>query len=85
MKVHNSLGPGLREMTYENAMCVEMRYQGIANSQQSRYPVYHCGELVDEYAPDLIVDCLDNRKKYLVKRNSVSLTRFRESRYISLT
>ncbi len=56
IEVHNSLGPGLREKTYENAMCVELRHQGIAYSQQSRYPVYHRGELVDEFVPDLVVE-----------------------------
>lgn len=56
MEVHNSLGPGLREKTYENAMCVELRHQGIAYSQQSRYSVSHRGENIDEFVPDLVVE-----------------------------
>jgi GxxExxY protein len=56
MSVHNAIGPGLREKTYENALCVEFRYQGIGYSQQKRYPVQHREEQVDEFVPDLIVE-----------------------------
>ena len=56
MTVHNEIGPGLREKTYENALCVEFRHQGIQYSQQTHYPVHYRGELVDEFIPDLIVE-----------------------------
>jgi len=56
MSVHNSVGPGLREKTYENALCVELRRQHIRFSQQSRYPVRYCNEIVDEFVPDLIIE-----------------------------
>ena len=56
MAVHNEIGPGLREKTYENALCVELRHQGIKYSQQTRYPVHYRGELVDEFIPDLVVE-----------------------------
>jgi len=56
MSVHNSIGPGLREKTYENALCVEFRRQHIRFSQQSRYPVRYCNEIVDEFVPDLIIE-----------------------------
>ena len=56
MTVHNTLGHGLREKTYENALCVEFRHQGIEYSQQIRYSVYYRNELVDEFVPDLVVE-----------------------------
>jgi GxxExxY protein len=56
MAVHNTLGHGLREKTYENALCVEFRYQGIKYSQQTQFPVYYRNELVDEFVPDLVVE-----------------------------
>ena len=56
MSVHNSIGPGLREKTYENALCVELRRQHIRFSQQSRYPVRYCDEVVDEFVPDLVIE-----------------------------
>jgi GxxExxY protein len=56
MAVHNTLGHGLREKTYENGLCVEFRHQGIKHSQQSRYPVYYRNELIDEFVPDLVAE-----------------------------
>lgn len=56
MKVHNSIGSGLREKTYENALCVEFRHEGITFNQQERYPVRYRKEVVDEFVPDLVVE-----------------------------
>lgn len=54
--VHNALGPGFREKTYENALCVEFERQGLRYSQQSRYPVPYLQVKVDEFVPDLVVE-----------------------------
>ena len=56
MAVLKELGHGLREKTYERAMCVEFRHQGIAFSKQASHPVHYRGEQVDEYIPDLEVE-----------------------------
>ncbi len=56
MAIHNTLGHGLREKTYENSLCVEFRHQGMEHSQQTEYPVYYRNELVDEFVPDLVVE-----------------------------
>ena len=56
MAVHNEIGPGLREKTYERALCIEMRLQGILFSQQASFPVMYRGELADEFVPDLLVE-----------------------------
>ena len=56
MAVHKELGPGLREKTYERALCVEFRHQKILHSQQSNYTVKYRGEQIDEFIPDLIAD-----------------------------
>jgi GxxExxY protein len=56
MSLHNTLGPGLREKTYENGLCVKFRHQEMKYSQQARYPVYCRNELVDEFVSDLIVE-----------------------------
>lgn len=56
MEVLNELGHGLREKTYERALCVEFRLQKIEYSQQSVYSVLYKGEKVDDYIPDLIVE-----------------------------
>lgn len=55
MEVINTLGHGLLEKPYENALCVELRLRGLDFRQQSRYQVKYKGVQVGEYIPDLIV------------------------------
>ena len=52
--VLNTLGHGLNEKLYENALVVEFKRQGIAFDQQRRFEVLYKGEHVGEYIPDLI-------------------------------
>lgn len=56
LAVINELGHGLREKTYEKALCVEFDHQAIKYNQQSTFPVYYRNQLVDEFIPDLIVE-----------------------------
>ncbi len=55
MEVLNTLGHGLREKSYENALAVEFRLRAIPFHQQPRYPVAYKTVKVGEYIPDLIV------------------------------
>lgn len=55
MEVHNVLGHGFREKTYENAMAVLFRKYGIPFDQQLRFPVVFETVKIDEFMPDLIV------------------------------
>lgn len=41
MEVLNSIGHGLREKTYERALMVEFRHQGIEFETQRTFPVFH--------------------------------------------
>lgn len=56
MAVHNEIGHGFREKTYENALCVEFKHEGLEYAQQSVFPVMYRSEKVDRYIPDLIVE-----------------------------
>jgi GxxExxY protein len=56
MAVLNELGHGLREKTYERAMCVELRHRVLPYQQQQVYPIHYRGEHIDDYIPDLQVD-----------------------------
>ncbi|MBN1672244.1 MAG: GxxExxY protein [Kiritimatiellae bacterium] len=56
MKVHNEIGHGMREKTYERGLCVEFKHQSVAFSQQKVYPIYYRGEKIDDYIPDLEVE-----------------------------
>lgn len=56
MSVHNSLGPGLREKPYENALCIELRKQGSRVEQQRPFPIRYQGQIVGDCIPDIVVD-----------------------------
>ena len=56
MAVLNELGHGLREKTYERALCVEFSHAGISFEQQHLYPVFYRSEHIDDYIPDLEVE-----------------------------
>ncbi len=54
MEVLNTLGAGLLEKPYENALAVEFKIRDILFQQQPRYRVNYKGVDVGEYIPDLI-------------------------------
>jgi GxxExxY protein len=56
MAVHRTLGPGLDEKIYENALCLELAAQSIHFTQQERFPVYYRGHIVGNLVSDLIID-----------------------------
>jgi GxxExxY protein len=56
MTVHSTLGPGLDESIYENALCVEFAHQGIFFEQQTRFPVHYREKMVGTLITDLIVE-----------------------------
>ncbi len=55
MEVLNTLGHGLLEKPYENALVVEFGLNGIPFKQQPRFNVIYKSVRVSEYFPDLIV------------------------------
>jgi GxxExxY protein len=58
MAILNELGHGLREKTYERALCVEFNHLKISFEQQKCYPVYYRNVKIDNYIPDLEVEDL---------------------------
>ena len=56
MIVLNELGHGLREKTYERALCIELNHQGLSIETQHAYPVHYRGEHIDDYIPDIQVE-----------------------------
>lgn len=46
--VHNSLGKGLAEKAYENALCVKLQKLGFKTEQQKSLPVIFEGQHVGE-------------------------------------
>ena len=55
MEVINTLGHGLLEKPYENAMVVEFGLKNVPFQQQPRFDVLYKSVKVGEYIPDLIV------------------------------
>ncbi|MFC1454403.1 GxxExxY protein [Verrucomicrobiota bacterium] len=55
MEVLNTLGHGLLEKPYENALVVEIKLRGLTFQQQPRFNVVYKSVPVGEYVPDLIV------------------------------
>ncbi len=55
MEVLNTLGHGLLEKPYENALVVEFGLKGIPYKQQPRFDVMYKSVKVGDYIPDLIV------------------------------
>ena len=56
MEVLNTLGHGLNEKVYENALATELRLKNIQVDQQRRFKVLYKNVVVGEYIPDLLID-----------------------------
>ena len=54
--VYNNLGYGFLEKVYENAMMIEFRKLGLNAVQQAHIDVFYEGEVVGEYAADLLIE-----------------------------
>ncbi|MBS1904308.1 MAG: GxxExxY protein [Bacteroidetes bacterium] len=55
-KVYNTLGYGFLEKVYEQALCLELRNQGLHASTQQEIEVYYEGSRVGLYYADLVVE-----------------------------
>lgn len=58
IEVHRHLGPGLSEVAYERALCMELDAAGLPYRRQIGVPVIYKGEIIAEHRPDLVVDDL---------------------------
>jgi GxxExxY protein len=54
--VSTTLGPGLPEVIYENALAHELRRAGLHVAQQHDVAVYYEGMVVGDYTADLLVE-----------------------------
>lgn len=56
IEVHRTLGPGFLESIYEEALCLELEYCGLAFERQKAVPVFYRDRLVGEHRLDLLVE-----------------------------
>ena len=54
--VHKKLGPGLKEDSYENALCEALARKNIKFEKERTFRVTFEGKSVGKYRPDLIVE-----------------------------
>jgi GxxExxY protein len=73
MEVLNTIGHGLHEKIYENALVVELKINRIPVVQQPQHPVIYKSVEVGKYIPDLV--CFD---KILVDTKTIDSVTDRE-------
>jgi GxxExxY protein len=56
IEVHRTLGPGLLEATYEEALCIEFTDAGMKFQRQMPFPIMYKGRNLGQYRLDLLVD-----------------------------
>jgi GxxExxY protein len=56
IEVHKTLGPGLLEATYEEALCIEFTDAGMKFQRQMPFPIMCKGRNPGQYRLDLLVD-----------------------------
>ena len=56
MRVHNALGPGLREKPYENALVIDLERTSFRVQQQRPFPIFYLNEVVGGCIPDITVN-----------------------------
>jgi GxxExxY protein len=54
--VHNTIGKGIHEKVYENALVEELKNQGISVDQQKELNVVYGGKPVGSFVADLLIE-----------------------------
>ncbi|MCU7890468.1 MAG: GxxExxY protein [Candidatus Thiodiazotropha sp. (ex Ustalcina ferruginea)] len=65
--VSNELGTGYFEAVYENALCLELKCQGLVFERQKHLNVRYKGQVVGRYVADIVVE-----NKLLVELKALS-------------
>jgi len=59
IEVHETLGPGFREITYQRALRLELEARGLDFSREESIPIYYKGRKIDTRRVEFIVEeCL---------------------------
>jgi GxxExxY protein len=56
IKVHSTLGPGLLESFYRDALCIEFDNEGITFDREYPLPILYENSLLGHYRLDLVVE-----------------------------
>jgi GxxExxY protein len=55
MEVHKRLGNGFVESVYEEALKIELKYQGVGYEAQKKYPITYRDQVIKDFYCDLVV------------------------------
>ena len=67
-EVHKTLGPGLKELNYQQALAIELQHQGIPFEREKRFQLWYRGVKLDnDFVADFV--CYD---KIIVELKAVS-------------
>ncbi len=56
MEVHKALGQGFLESVYEEALKVELSFQGLNFESQKKFPIAYRGQEIKQFYCDLVVE-----------------------------
>ncbi len=56
LEVHKELGPGLLEILYENALCLELSRRSIRYERQKEYEVNYKGMSIGTHILDIVIE-----------------------------
>ena len=84
-EVHKTLGPGLKELNYQQALAIELQHQGIPFEREKRFQSCYRGiKLENDYIADFV--CFD---KIIVEVKAVSaiadIHRMQVRNYLAIT
>lgn len=69
-KVYNTLGYGFLEKVYENALCTELKSEGLKCHSQKPIKVFYQSKCVGEYFADIMVE-----EKIILELKATSIIR----------
>lgn len=72
IEVHKTIGPGLLESLYEEALCIELDSRKIRYSRQIALPVTYRSRVIGDYRIDLLIEnCVVVELKSTERHNPV--------------
>jgi len=76
-EIHNALGPGHKEVVYQNALAAELEKRSIAFSREKKIDVLYRNKKVGIYQPDFVID-----EKIIVELKTLPFTGQQEKKQL---
>jgi hypothetical protein len=56
LEVHQTLGPGFREIVYQRALAIELGAARLEFEREVKVPIFYKGQQIDTHRADFVVD-----------------------------